>query len=431
MQGLRCSLLLFLVAGFPMRAQAEPKTTPLTLTPASFEETLTSLVGADGRLPAGTHLRLQPGHYELQPSTDIDSTCGNCEDPRASVDVTVGLRLSGTRIVLEGTSPDSVVLHTRAGYGIWFDRCDDCRIANLTLTDGVRDFDGRATDAAVVVRYGAVRVEGCRIRDNIGDFSTVTQTVVGIIGIAGREGARIHASGNTIRRNSWDGIALYRGAEGVLEDNVIDGVDKAHGKEVGGGRGVGIGLTWDARATVRRNRVTRYWKGIGVFVDARGDVQDNIVEDILTWGLAYWDGGSGKPVAYFETNLVYQTGACGISIARDRAPDPDAGDAVPGSCRGNIVVRSGQNPKYDDGETYCAQCPIAVASAPPGFDIDANALYLNRWPQGTPPADQPPGEFARLAGPVVARLGAIPHFGASPALAALRQMVLEEAHGAH
>ena len=57
---------------------------------------------------------------------------------------------------------------------------------------------------------------------------------------------------------------------------------------------MGIGLTWDARAEVRRNRVSRYWKGIGIFVDARADVSHNVVEDILTWGIAYWDAGKGK-----------------------------------------------------------------------------------------------------------------------------------------
>ena len=402
---------------------------PLILTTESFHATLQRLGGADGRLPAGTHMRLQPGHYELQPRAAIDSTCGNCADPHTRVDITIGLRLSGSGIVFEGTDADSVILHTRAGYGLWLDRCDDCRIANLTVTDGARDPDGRATDAAVVVRHGRVRIERCRISDNIGDFGTVTQTVVGIIGIAGREGARLQISGNSIRRNSWDGVALYRGAQAVVEDNVIDGVDKARGKDIGGGRGVGIGLTWDAQATVRRNRVTRYWKGIGVFVDARADVQDNVVEDILTWGLAFWDGGTGKPVAYFENNIVYRTGACGISIARDRASDPAAGDPAPGACRGNVVVLTGQNPKYDDGETYCQQRPIAIASAPPGFDIGINALHGNRWPAGTMPEDQLPGDFARRAADVVHRLGAMRHFEASPALATLRQLVATDTPG--
>ena len=41
-------------------------------------------------------------------------------------------------------------------------------------------------------------------------------------------------------------------ASARIEDNVIDGVDKAGGRVAGGGRGVGIGLTWNATASIRR-----------------------------------------------------------------------------------------------------------------------------------------------------------------------------------
>ncbi len=382
---------------------------------------LATLTGADGDLPAGTHLRLAAGDYELRPRAYTDSTCGNCEDPSTRVEATVGLRLSGFGIVLEGVHADSVRIRTRAGYGILFDGCAECRLANVTLTDGVRDPDPNATDAAVVVKHAAVRVENCRIRDNIGDFATVTHVVVGIIGIAGREEARIEAVGNHILRNSWDGIALYRGAQATIENNRIDGVDKARGKQIGGGRGVGIGLTWDARATVRRNHVTRYWKGIGVFVDARADVRENVIEDILTWGIAYWDAGSGKPVARIERNVVYATGACGISLARDRASAP--GDPEPGFCSSNVVVDTGRNPEYDDGETYCVQQPIAVVSLPPGFAVDANALFQNRRPPGAASDDLAPADFAHLAAPVVSQLSALPLFRESLALATLRRVL--------
>ena len=55
----------------------------------------------------------------------------------------------------------------------------------------------------------------------------------------------------------------------------------ACGKALGGGRGVGIGVTWNAKAGIRGNLVRRYWKGIGLFVDAEGTVVENIIEDIL------------------------------------------------------------------------------------------------------------------------------------------------------
>jgi len=403
----------------PATAGAQPAGRRHSVTPSTLHTTLAALLGAGDELPAGTHLRLAAGDYELNPQVYNDSTCGNCEDPNTPVVATVGLRLSGVGIVVEGVHADSVRIRTRAGYGILFDGCADCRLAHVTLTEGQRDPDPNATDAAVVVKHSTVRVENCRIRDNIGDFATVTKVVVGIIGIAGREGARIEASGNSILRNSWDGIALYRGAQATIENNRIDGVDKARGKQIGGGRGVGIGLTWDSRATVRRNHVTRYWKGIGVFVDAHADVRENVVEDILTWGIAYWDAGSGKPVARIESNVVYGTGACGISLARDRASAP--GDPEPGSCRNNVVADTGRNPEYDDGEVYCAQRPIASASMPPGFALDANATFQNRRPQGAESEDTGPEDFAHLAAPLVSELSAVPLFRESLALATLRR----------
>ncbi len=393
-----------------------------TVTPATFLPLLAKLTAADGSLRAGTHLVLAPGRYELQARARVDSTCGNCEDPNTPVQATLGLRLSGAGIVIEGHGdPDSVVIHTNAGYGILFEDCDDCVIANVTVTGGARDADGNATNAGIVVRRSSVRVQGCRIRDNIGDVEIVTKNVVGIIGIAGREGAHMTLRGNRIVRNSWDGIALYRGAEATIEDNVIDGVDKARGPQIGGGRGVGIGLTWDARATVRRNRVTRYWKGIGIFVDARAEVTENVVEDIRTWGIAYWDAGKGKPVARIEGNVVCNTGACGISLTRDRPADP--GDSAPGACRGNVVFLSGQNPKYDDAELYCTQRPIAVEALPLGFTVEGNALAQNRRaPTTLPDEDQPRAEFLRRALPLCQRLSALPHFADSRALALLRDM---------
>jgi hypothetical protein len=393
------------------------------LTPENFQDTLARLTEADGRLPAEVRLQFAPGTYRFQPRAFVDSTCGNCEDPNIPIPASLGWRVSGTNIVISASRgpADSVLLHTNAGYGILFEDCDDCRISGVTITGGVRDADGRATDAAIVVKNSSVRIEGCLIRDNIGDVRVVREQVVGIIGITGREGARMEIRNNHIQRNSWDGIALYRGARASIEDNVIDGIDKARGKQIGGGRGVAIGLTWDAQAVVRRNRVTRYWKGIGIFVDARADISHNVVEDVLTWGIAYWDAGKGKPVARIEANLVYHTGACGISLARDRDPGP--GDPEPGFCRRNLVVRSGQNPKYDDPEYYCKQEPIAIENRPPQFSIEDNWLLQNRR-AGTAETDEPLDPAARsLSRSLCDELSTYPALGESPALAALQSLL--------
>lgn len=345
------------------------------------------------------HLLLGPGHHLLAPTEFTDSLCGNCEEANTPVPASYGIRLSGRGIRLTGAGSNETTIHTNAGYGVFFDGCDGCVLERVKVTSGRRDDDGRATSAAVVVRNGAVALTDCGIRDNIGDSATVAAVVVGIAGVAGRENADITIRSCRIVRNSWDGIALYRGARATIRDNVVDGVDKASGALVGGGRGVGIGLTWDARALVEGNLVRRYWKGIGVFVDAHADVRENIVEDILTWGLAYWAAGDGVPVARFEGNVVFETGACGAMISRSRVGED------PGTFIGNVLVRTTQNPRYDSGEPYCTQRPIARAAVPSGFAMHDNLIHDVRQPGDAPLDPEVSGaELRRGAAELMLRL---------------------------
>lgn len=393
---------------------------------------------------------LLPGHHDLEPVAHVDPSCGNCEDPDTTVSATRALRVSGTGIEIVGVSPESVFIHTNAGYGVLFDGCRDCALRGVTVMGGARDRNARATDAGVVVRESRVTIEGCVIRDNIGDPRVVDSVKVGVIGIAGREGAEITVRDNRIVRNSWDGIALYRGARAEIRDNVIDGVDKAQGETVGGGRGVGIGLTWNARAIVEGNLVTRYWKGIGLFVDAQAEVRQNVVEDVLTWGIAYWDAERGSPVADIRENAIYGTGACGILITREErgeqadsakgtgttgsatrpaaaAGDPHGtdgngaeddsiapGDAVlaiepPGALVGNAFVMTGQNPKYDAPDYYCHQEAIAEEAVPEGFEIADNLFFANREARDTKGREDVDADtFQSAVRPLVEMLAARP-----------------------
>jgi hypothetical protein len=294
------------------------------------------------------------------------------------------VRTPGVRIV--GAGADSVVIHTNAGYGLLFEGCRGCVLEGVTVTGGVRDPDGRATDGGVVVKDGRVELLRCVIRDNIGDSATVAGTVVGIAGMVGREGSHIVVDRSRIIRNSWDGVALYRCANAEITRTVVDGVDAARGGQVGGGRGVGIGATWDAQATVRNTLVRNYWKGIGGFVDARVDARHNIVEHILTWGLAYWGADGGAPSARFTENVVYRTGACGAMIARDTEV---AEGEDPGALVGNVFVATGQDPQYDDGTPYCHQRAIARHAVPAGFEIEGNLIHDAREPgDAWPTAEQ-------------------------------------------
>ncbi|NIM19987.1 MAG: hypothetical protein GTO51_07040 [Candidatus Latescibacteria bacterium] len=320
-------------------------------------------------------VQLLPGQYHLVPFESVDSTCGNCEDPETFVRITVGLQISGERVQIRGPEKSSAVIHTHAGYGLFFKDCNGALIRDISITGGERDPDGNATDAAIVVKNSSVDIVANRIYDNIGDSTVVSQTVVGIMGICGRENARLRIIRNHIVRNSWDGIALYRDAEALITGNTIDGVDKAGGGKIGGGRGVGIGVTWNARATISENLVKRYWKGIGLFVDANGNIQRNIIEDILTWGIAYWDADKGKPIGFIEENIIYRTGACGASITRAA---PFDSTETPGRFARNIIVETGQNSKYDDPDYYCYQCALALHAVPEGFVIEDNLFYNNR-----------------------------------------------------
>jgi hypothetical protein len=312
------------------------------------------------------HVTLMSGEYHLVPSAIVDSTCGNCENANTPVDATVGLHIRGKYVRITGPEDRSAIIHTHAGYGLFFEGCADGLVENVTITNGQRDTNGNATDAAIVVKNSTVTIRNNLISNNIGDSAVVAAKVVGIMGICGRENSNLTITNNEIIRNSWDGIALYRDAVAVIEGNIIDGVDKARGAQVGGGRGVGIGVTWNGKATIRNNLVTRYWKGIGLFVDAHGVVEGNIVEDIITWGIAYWDADKGTPVGVIENNIIYKTGACGASITRTREGED------PGRFVGNAIMETAQNERYDAPDYYCYQCALALHAVPAGFVIERN-----------------------------------------------------------
>jgi hypothetical protein len=122
--------------------------------------------------------------------------------------------------------------------------------------------------------------------------------VVGIGGIFGREGAELYIDQCDIIGNGWDGIALYRGASAVVTDCNI--------KE---GRGVGIGVTWDATCIAYRNVVTGYWKGIGAFGTSWVLAHNNAVFDNLGWGII----ATGKAFMDIANNVINHNGNCGVA----------------------------------------------------------------------------------------------------------------------
>ena len=280
----------------------------------SGEDPFRDLQVAIDRCDDGDTLSILAGIYEAEPSEFIEELCGNCEKHRTMVNATRGFIVSGKKIIIIGSGADSTILKTNAGYGFLFLHSHGSYISGVTITGGMRDIDGNATDAGIVVKFSSVTVKNCRISDNIDRPDNV---VVGIGGIMGREGSEIFAVGNEIVNNGWDGIALYRGAVAYIADNIIEK-----------GRGAGIGVTWDAVATVMRNRISYYWKGIGSFGDSRVVVRNNIVRDCLGWGIV----ATGSSYMDACNNMVYHNGNCGMAAWSEDAS---------GRFSNNIVIKNG------------------------------------------------------------------------------------------
>lgn len=291
----------------------------------------------------GDTLLLAAGTYRARPTSLIDSLCGNCREHKTHVEASAGFIVRGKGLVIIGRDSSETVLETNAGYGIFFDRSCGSVLRDVAITGGRRDPDGNATDAAVVARRSSVTIMRCAIRDNTARIDTV---VVGIGGVFGREGAMLYIIQNEIRNNSWDGVALYRGATAVIRDNVI-----------AEGRGAGIGITWDAVALAYRNDISGYWKGIGTFGDSRAVIRDNVVHDNLGWGII----ATGTSFLDASNNVVYHNGNCGLAVWSE-------------TCRArftnNIVARNGWREEW--------VCPC-VGVWVNGVNENAEFSFNNVW----------------------------------------------------
>ncbi len=245
----------------------------------------------------GDTLLLGAKEFTAVPRSFVDPLCGNCEEPQTTVKASVGFRIIGKGLTILGQGRDSTILITNAGYGIYLENASGTIIRDLTITGGKRDDDGRATDAAVVIRRSRVLIEQVNLQDNE-DRSLDTSVVVGIGGVFGREGSEFTVRDCHILNNGWDGIALYRGATATVSDCLIRN-----------GRGVGIGVTWDATCLAYRNEVSGYWKGIGSFGNSILIARNNIVHDNLGWGVA----AAGQSCLEAINNVIHHNGNCGIA----------------------------------------------------------------------------------------------------------------------
>ncbi|MBN2564315.1 MAG: right-handed parallel beta-helix repeat-containing protein [Candidatus Eisenbacteria bacterium] len=293
----------------------------------------------------GDILIIGPGTYSAEPTAFTEPLCGNCEAHITNVAATTGFRVVGKALRMVGSGTSETILRTNAGYGLYFEDSAGSVVEALMITGGVRDPDGAATDAAVVARRSSVTLKGLLIADNTNRAEDV---VVGIGGVMGREGAELTVTGNTIRNNGWDGVALYRGAAALISDN-----------EIAQGRGAGVGVTWDAVATVLRNDIHDYWKGIGSFGSSRVVARNNTVHDNLGWGIVV----TGTSFMEAANNAVVKNGNCGFALWSDDA-----------SCvfTNNIVVGNGWRDEW-----VCPQVGVWMNGAAANAEITYNDVWGN------------------------------------------------------
>jgi len=294
---------------------------------------------------SGDTLILTPGTYEAEPVQFIDALCGNCEEHRTPHWASYGFLVQGKSLHIVGSGTDETILVTKAGYGIFVDDCAEVEITNLAITGGIRDTSGMATDAGIVVRNSRVAVKNCWIRDNTEYPDSI---IVGIGGVMGREGAELYVIGNRITNNTWDGVALYRGATATIADN-----------EIRQGRGAGVGITWDATATVIRNRVSHFWKGIGSFGATRVICKNNLVFDNLGWGII----ATGTSYMDCANNLIFRNGNCGFGLW---------GKEAKGRMTNNVIAANGWRKEW-----VCPQVGVWNYGHPLQFPMTYNVLWDN------------------------------------------------------
>jgi len=293
----------------------------------------------------GDTIYIFPGSYEAEPKEYIEELCGNCQEHKTRVNATRGFLIQGKGLNITGSGKELTTLVTKAGYGVLFENSRNSLITNLKITGGKRDPDGNATDAGIVVKYSTVTVKEVDISENTHRAEDV---VVGIGGVFGRENSEIFILDNLIQNNGWDGVALYRGATAYITDNIICD-----------GRGAGIGITWDAVATVYRNKISGYWKGIGTFGNSRAVVRNNLVHENLGWGII----ATGTSYMDASNNLITHNGNCGFAIWSAECR---------GICTNNIITENGWRKEW-----VCPCVGIWTTDINPNFSITYNDVWNN------------------------------------------------------
>jgi hypothetical protein len=376
---------------------------------------------------SGDTVFVRNGRYVATPVAFTDPACGNCDAAsfRQNIPATRGFRIAGKSLQLMGQSRTGTVLETRAGYGLLFENAGNSRLEGLTVTGGLRDGDGRATNGAVVVRSTNLTLHNADLVNNDNLYTGTPDPVVGISGIVGREGAVITAINLTIANNGWDGIALYRGDPAVANSGARATVRDV---TIDNGRGVGVGVTWDARADITDARISRYWKGVGAFGSSQVTLSNSIVRDNLMWGvqggststltatnnvitrmgtvgLAQWDGTA---TVNFTNNIVYDNGRdpngtvgprAGVMLS-DISRATFAYNAVYGNQLRNVCSGHGCSPLSFAGiDGNLSANPLFVGAAGNDFALQCSSPAVNAGSPAVLDVDGTRSDMGAYGGP--------------------------------
>ena len=317
--------------------------------------------------PDGATVHIGEGTYTATPADYADPGCGNCPDLTFfdGAQATRGFLVSGKSLHFEGAGSDKTILVTGAGYGLLFVDAGSSSVRDLLVTGGIRDGDGRATDAGIVVLDTTLLVEDASVSGN-DDLYTgpLEDPVVGVGGIFGREGSQLTIRNTVVEDNSWDGITLYRGRPGEPDSGPVALVEGCRIGCTSGcvdkrGRGAGIGVTWDASMVATGNVIYGYWKGIGSFGTSHVELYNNVVRDQVGWGII----ASGESTMLAYNNVAARNGTTGIAAWNW---------GVSGSFVNNIAYANGQNEEWVGMNTG-----FWLNAFPPHFFVTYNLSFGN------------------------------------------------------
>ncbi len=318
--------------------------------------------------PDGATLQIGAGTYEAVAQPYADPGCGNCSDADFfdGCAATRGFYVTGKGLQLIGAGQAATVLVTNAGYGLLFEQAGDSSVQHLKVTGGLRDADGKATDAGIVVMHTQLLVENVAVVENDNLYTgPEPDPVVGVGGIFGREGSSLTLRNCVVEDNSWDGITLYRGLPG---DDTTAPVAHVEGNRVGcnsqcvnpRGRGAGIAATWNSSLVAIDNEVHHYWKGIGAFGESIVLLHNNVVRDQGGWGVIV----TGTATMYAYNNVVVRNGTTGIAAWNM---------GVAGAFVNNIVAGNGTSPD----EWVGIKTGFWMNSMAPAFRLEYNLGFDN------------------------------------------------------